>query len=86
MVQRAVSDGSQEIRSERDVGIQDMSASPQLEHDLLRDLLGGIHVMEKGRGDADESRIPGAEDRVVRSFVATLDLQQERAVVHGWRS
>ncbi len=57
-----------------------LPASPQLEHHILRQLLGGRTLSQHPLGEMDEACVVGAEDDVEGSFIAVPELGQQLAL------
>jgi hypothetical protein len=82
VVQRAIPDGAEQVRAKGQAGVNEIPSPPELHHDILRDLFGGVEVPQDRRGDPNERGIPAPKCRVVCSFVTGLDAPQELGVFH----
>jgi hypothetical protein len=80
LVQGAITDGAEQICTKRGLNSDGGASAPQLQHDLLRSLLGGGPLSEQGLGRPDHACVVGAEDRVERVVTAALELLDEFAV------
>jgi hypothetical protein len=85
MIQSAIANRPEEISAEGDVRVHRVSPTPELHHDVLGNLLGGVRVVQQGGRDPHQDGVPRAKRGIVRSFVARLNAVQERSLVHAWR-
>jgi hypothetical protein len=82
MVQDAIACRTKEVSAQGILDDECLSTAPELEQDVLYDLLGHVPALEHALGRADQRRVVRAEDRVERVVVAGTDAFEERAVVH----
>jgi len=82
-VQGAVSCRPDEIRIWRGVEFQVGSPTPDLQHDVLYDLLGGCLATQHSLRKANEGRVPGAKEGIERRLVAGLEPSEEFAIIRG---
>ena len=81
MVQRPVARRADEIGPRALLVAELLAPAPHLEQHVLHDLLGQRPLAHDPLGDADERRVPGAEDRVERVLVARAQAGEQRALV-----
>jgi len=82
VVQRAVAGALVEVRAQRHVGRKRLAAAPQLQHHLLRHVLGRRALAQQPLGRGDQPRVVRAEDGRERRVASLAELAQQFRVVH----